>query len=144
MIHRFALLTPACQHLLIFPSRNCPIQRGLQGIYQPVAFFGGGGDVSFFGAQAYNAGFTRERRFIGRDRLRPEENVRPARLNIEIGRGVIRQIKRQRWCASGSPVLVVPAEQNAFLIGAGANDHFLARQIPCARAASPPMPSAPV
>ncbi len=116
--HRFALLPPTRQHLLIFTAGNRPVEGCLQGIDQAVAFFGGCRHPRFFRPQAHHPGLAVKRRFIGCHRLRAEKDIRPPGLDIEIAGGIIGQVDRLGLRPSGGAVVLVPAQQDPLLIGA--------------------------
>jgi hypothetical protein len=89
LCYRLALLSPACQHLLVFAARNGAIERRLQRKHQAIALFGGGGDPGFFRPQPDNFGGPGQRRFVGRHRLGAKEDIGAPGLDVQIAGGVV-------------------------------------------------------
>ena len=61
---------------------------------------------------------------IGCHRLRAEKDIRSPGLDIEVAGGIIGQVDRLGLRPSGGTVVLIPAQQDPLLIGAGPDDHF--------------------
>ena len=125
---RRSTLAPAVEHPIVLPAADRAVQRFVHRLHQAVAFTGGDGDVCRLGPTAFHRacqpGAAVQRRFIGAQHVRPEVGVGPAGLDRQRGGCIVGHVDWLERFKPLLPILLVPCQQDGFLIGAGADDNF--------------------
>ena len=124
----FVAFRPAIQYLQIAAVGDGAVDRSLHRVHQAVAFLQRDGDVGGLrpaaGHDADQPGFAGQPRLVSAGDVGPEGGVGAAGLDRQRGGRIVGHVDRLEGFEPLLPILLVPCQQDGFLIGVGADDNF--------------------